>query len=177
MGNVLVLYHTESGNTGRMAQLVAEGASHVPGTQVRLKPIADAGRDDILWCDGIALGSPTHVGVLSWPMKKFWDDLVDDLWGEIDGKIGCAFSSSGGWGGGSEIACLSLLIVLINYGFLVFGVPDYVGKQFTLHYGVVVSGEPRSDDERAACLRLGKRLATWVAVFREGRRELHPRSA
>ncbi len=33
------------------------------------------------------------MGVLSWKMKKFWDETCNDLWGKIDGKVGCAFSS------------------------------------------------------------------------------------
>lgn len=65
----------------------------------------------------------------------------------------------GGWGGGAELACLLLLMVLMNFGFLVFGVTDYVGKKFTLHYGVVVAGEPRTESETTACERLGERLA------------------
>ncbi|MEM2250292.1 MAG: hypothetical protein QXP16_06320 [Candidatus Bathyarchaeia archaeon] len=63
-------------------------------------------------------------------------------------------------------------VVIINYGFLVFGLTDYIGKKFTLHYGAVVAGEPRSQEEKEACLRLGERLAQYVAVLYEGRREL-----
>jgi NAD(P)H dehydrogenase (quinone) len=69
---------------------------------------------------------------------------------------------------------MSVLIMLMNYGFLVFGVPDYVGKQLTLHYGAVVAGEPRSEAEIAACRRLGKRLAQWVAYYIDGRKDQHP---
>lgn len=162
MRNVLVLYDSRSGNTRKMAELVASGASEVPKIRVRLRSVDEAGADDIRWSDGIAVGSPTHMGIMSWKMKKFWDDLGDQLWGKIDGKIGCAFSSSGGWGGGNEIACLSILTILVNYGFLVFGLPDYVGKQLTLHYGSVVAGEPRKVDEIESCRRLGKRLGEWV---------------
>ncbi|GBC99037.1 Flavodoxin [bacterium HR17] len=174
MGKVLVLYDSATGNTKKMAELVAQGAAKVPGAQVRLKSVDEASPEDILWCDGLAVGSPTNMGVLSWKMKRFWDETVADLWGKVDGKIACAFSSSGGWGGGAELACWSLLTVLMNFGFLVFGVTDYVGKKFTLHYGAVVAGEPRTEAERAACERLGERLAQWVAVFVDGRKELHP---
>lgn len=162
MAAILVLFDSETGNTRKMAALVAEGASRDGEVEVRLKSVDEATREDILWCDGIAVGSPTNMGILSWKMKKFWDDLGSDLWGKIDGRIGCAFSSSGGWGGGNEIACLSILTVLINYGFLVFGLPDYVGKNLTLHYGAVIAGEPRTLSERESCLRLGKRLVEWV---------------
>ena len=176
MGKVLVLVDSPSGNTLAMAKLVAAGAESVPGTEVRLKTVDQATKDDVVWCDGIAVGSPTHMGLPSWKMKRFWDELVDPLWGKIDGKIGCAFSSSGGWGGGSELTCQSILSMLVNYGFLVFGVPDYVARRFTLHYGAVVAGEPRTEAEHLACRRLGERLATWIRVYVENEKSLHPRA-
>ncbi len=169
MANILVLYDSETGHTAKMAEYVAEGARKYP-VNVRLLSVDEATKEDILWCDGIAVGSPTYLGVLSWKMKKFWDDMVD-LWGKIDGKIGCAFSSSGGWGGGNEIACMSILTVLMNYGFLVFGVTDYVADKFTLHYGAVTAGEPRKQEEIDACRKLGERLAQWVLVYVEGKKE------
>jgi len=162
--HILVLYDSVTGHTAKMAALVAKGARSDPGAEVRLKSVDEASAADILWSDGVAVGSPTYLGSLSWKMKKFWDTLEGDLWGKIDGRIGCAFSSSGGWGGGSELSCLSILIVLLNYGFLVFGVPDYVGKQMTLHYGAVLAGEPRTAEENASCERLGERLARWTAL-------------
>lgn len=172
MAKILVLYNSRTGNTKKMAELVAEGARRVEGTQVRLKFVEEATKEDILWCEGLAVGTPTHMGIVSWKLKRFFDDVMGDLWGKIDGKIGCVFSSSGGWGGGNEVACLSLLYMLINYGFLVFGLTDYVGKRLTLHYGAVVAGEPRSGEEREACLRLGERLAQYVHAFYHGKGEL-----
>jgi NAD(P)H dehydrogenase (quinone) len=32
-----------------------------------------------------------------------------------------------------ELACQSVLTVLMNFGFLVFGVTDYVSRDMTLH--------------------------------------------
>ena len=172
MGRVLVLYDTRTGNTKKMAELVAEGARSVEGIEVRLKFVEEATKEDVLWADGLAVGSPTNMGLVSWRLKRFFDDVLGELWGQIDGKIACAFSSSGGWGGGNEIACMSILTMLMNFGFLVFGVTDYVGKKFTLHYGAVVAGEPRTEAEKEACRRLGRRLAEWVAIFVDGRKEL-----
>ena len=176
MGNILILYDSATGNTRKMAEFVAEGASFVSANLVRIKSVDEATRDDILWCHGIAVGSPTNLGLLSWKMKKFWDDLSDDLWGKIDGKIGCAFSSSGGWGGGSELACQSIATVLMNYGFFVFGLPDYVGNQFTLHYGAVTAGEPRRNEDIESCKRLGRRLAQWVLRIEGGEKIALPNS-
>ena len=172
MRNVLVLYDSETGNTKKMAQYVSEGAKKVPGIDVRLLSVEIASKEDVLWCHGIAVGSPTNMGLLSWKMKQFWDSEMWELWSKIDGKIGCAFSSSGGWGGGAELSCQSILTVLMNFGFLVFGVPDYVADKFTLHYGTVVAGEPRQDREVAACKKLGERLAQWVTYFAAGNREM-----
>jgi len=92
---------------------------------------------------------------------------------KLDGKIACAFSSGGGWGGGMELACQSILTLLLNFGFLVFGVTDYATKLTTLHYGAVTARAPRTEDARAACRLLGMRLAEWTAVL-VGRKDQHP---
>src|SRR5215469_14745065 len=174
---ILVLYYSEKGNTQAMAELVADGARSVPYTEVRMKTVAEATAEDLLWCDGIAVGSPTHMGTIAWEMKRWWDVVAQPLWYEIEGKIGCAFSSTGGAGGGGELTCLALQIVLMNYGLLVFGVPDYVGPGQTLHYGAICAGKPRNDPEREACRRLGRRLAEWTQTFICHRSELDPRGA
>lgn len=171
---ILVLFDSASGNTRRMAELVAAGAEAVPDTTVRLRSVEEATAEDVIWCEGIAVGSPTNMGVLSWKMKRFWDDTMLEHWMKVDGRIACAFSSAGGWGGGMEVACQSLLAILVNFGFLVFGVTDYAGKLTTLHYGAVTAREPRDEDSQNACRLLGRRLAEWTAVFIHGRQELHP---
>ena len=81
----------------------------------------------------------------------------------MDGKVACAFSSSGAWGGGAEIACQSLQMVLMNFGFLVFGVTDYAGKMTTCRYGAIVAREPRETEVKDAGRLLGRRLS-WAAI-------------
>lgn len=174
MNRILVLYDSKSGNVARMAQLVAEGAALISDSEVRLRSVDEAQAEDVLWCDGLAVGSPTNMGLLSWKMKRFWDETMAPHWMKIDGKIACAFSSAGGWGGGMELACQSLLTVLMNFGFLVFGVTDYASKMLTLHYGAVVAKEPRGAADEAACRLLGQRLAEWTACHVHGRKDQHP---
>jgi NAD(P)H dehydrogenase (quinone) len=174
MNRILVLYDSKTGNVAAMAKLVAEGAAQVPETEVRIRSVDEAKAEDVLWCDGLAVGSPTNMGLLSWKMKRFWDETMGEHWMEIDGKIACAFSSAGGWGGGMELACQAILTVLMNFGFLVFGVTDYASKMRTLHYGAVVAKEPRGDEDAATCRLLGQRLAEWTAVFVHGRKDQHP---
>ena len=170
---ILILYDSLTGNVEQMAAFVADGAREIQGTDVRLRNIGGEGAlkatpDDVLWADGIAVGSPTNMGVLSWRMKQFWDDEMGPHWMKIDGKIGCAFSSAGGWGGGMELACQSILTVLVNFGFLVFGVTDYVSRDLTLHYGAVSAKAPHDEHAQAACRCLGRRLAEWTATYVHG---------
>jgi NAD(P)H dehydrogenase (quinone) len=62
---ILVLYHSQDGHTKAMADLVAEGAAGVPDTEVLLKNVTEATADDLVWCDGVAAGSPTHMGTIA----------------------------------------------------------------------------------------------------------------
>lgn len=162
MPNILVLYHSESGNTKAMAELVAQGAGTVQGVEVRMKSVAEASAEDLAWCDGVAAGCPTCCGAPSWQMKKFWDEACKTAWGKVGGKVGCAFSSEGGWGGGAELTCMGILTIMINYGFMVFGLPDYSGPGFTAHYGATCQGKPREEAHRKACVILGERLARYA---------------
>ncbi len=170
MANILILYDSNTGNTQKMAEYVYQGVKKYP-VDVKIKHVDQANAEDVIWCDGIAVGTPTNIGLVSWKLKRFFDVELLNHWGKIDGKIGCAFSSSGGWGGGSEIACMSVLTMLMNYGFLVFGVTDYVGDDFTLHYGAVTAGKPTKEEEIKACIRLGERLAQWTLAYIDGKKE------
>lgn len=174
MSNVLVLYDSASGNTEKMAMLVAEGARSIEGVEVRVRKVDEATAEDVVWCDGLAVGSPTNMGVLSWKMKRFWDEQMIQQWMKVDGKIACAFSSAGGIGGGQELACQSILTVLMNFGFLVFGVTDYAQGMTTAHYGAIAVREPRESDTQAACRKLGQRLSEWVSAYIGGRADQHP---
>jgi len=160
MAKILVLYDTRSGNTQKMAAAVAEGARSLPDVEVTLKHVDEAQSSDLFEHDGIAVGSPTWCGGLSWKLKKFFDESTC-VWGKVEDKVGCAFSTSGGLGGGNEITCLSILSVLMNYGMLIFGVTDYSAPGVTAHYGAVAVGAP-SEQELASCRILGAKLVTHV---------------
>jgi NAD(P)H dehydrogenase (quinone) len=175
MGKILVLYHSNTGRTKTMAEFVAIGASELNNQQVTLKSIDEACIEDLIECDALAVGSPTNLGAVSWQMKKFWDEMSPKTWGKIDGKIATVFSASAGYGGGNEIACLNLMAILINYGFLVFGVTDYAAPDFSPHYGAISATNPGGPAEKAACHLLGKRLAQWTAYFVDHNPQAHPK--
>ena len=69
---------------------------------------------------------------------------------------------------------MAMNAVMMNFGFAVFGVTDYVGFKNTFHYGACVAKAPRDEIDILACRRLGLRLAEFVGLFLCGRPECHP---
>ena len=155
MAKVLVVYYTRTGNTRKMAEIVAEGAREVAMTDVSVKPVDQCTADDLLVADGIAMGTPVYYGTMAADLKRFIDDSVTHH-GDLAGKVGGAFATCGVMGGGAETAVGDILNVWLIHGMVVQG--DAAGA----HYGPVCVGAP---DERARedCLKLGRRVAALAA--------------
>lgn len=153
MAKVLVVYYSRSGNTEAMAKLVAEGAES-EDVEVECKKVEDTTIDDLLTADGIVMGSPTYYGTMAAEIKKLLDDSVK-YQGKLEGKVGAAFSSSGGVGGGNETTVMDITRALMIHGMVVQGEPS--GD----HYGPVAVGKP---DERSSkeCKKRGARVARLV---------------
>jgi flavorubredoxin len=71
---ILVLCDSLTGNVETMARLVVEGAQEIQGTEVRVTKVAADGAvratpDDVLWADGVAVGSlqPMSIRVSNRP--------------------------------------------------------------------------------------------------------------
>ncbi len=73
MTTILVIYHSQSGNTEKMAASVAEGATSVENAEGVLKKAGDATIEDLRACDGIAIGSPEYFGYMAGMIKDFFD--------------------------------------------------------------------------------------------------------
>ncbi|MCY3795466.1 MAG: NAD(P)H-dependent oxidoreductase [Gammaproteobacteria bacterium] len=80
-----MVYHTQTGNTGRMAEAALTGArsEDVDGVEARLLRARDAGPDDLLWAHGLLLGTPENFGYMSGGMK----DFLDRTFYPVEGKI------------------------------------------------------------------------------------------
>ncbi len=65
--HLLIVFHSQSGTTERMADAVIRGARHpdVEGVEVRTRSALEADADDLLWCDGFILGTPENFGYMS----------------------------------------------------------------------------------------------------------------
>lgn len=76
--NILVVYHSQTGHTGKMAEAVAEGAGSVKNVEVILKKAGDASLEDLLKCDGLAIGSPEYFGYMAGMIKDFFDRIYEE---------------------------------------------------------------------------------------------------
>ncbi|WP_439136056.1 flavodoxin family protein [Pseudomaricurvus sp.] len=72
--HLLILYHTQSGNTGQLAQAVYRGAcEESESVETRLVRAADGKLEDLLWCDAVLFGTPENFGYMSGMLKDFFD--------------------------------------------------------------------------------------------------------
>jgi NAD(P)H dehydrogenase (quinone) len=156
MAKVLVVYYSRSGNTEKMAKLIAEHIRN-HGVEVTLTKVQDTKPEDLKAADGIIIGSPTYYGSMAAEIKALLDESVK-LHGRLDGKVGAAFSTAANIAGGNETTILSILTAMLIHGFIIQGDPK--GS----HYGPVAIGAP---DERAKeeCIRLAERFIALLNRF------------
>ncbi|MGB9959657.1 MAG: flavodoxin family protein [Candidatus Bathyarchaeales archaeon] len=154
MAKVLVVYDSKTGNTEKMAFAVAEGAKQVGGVEVVVKKVDQTSLEDLVDADGIIMGSPTYFGQMSAKLKALIDNSVE-IHGKLEGKVGAAFTSSGGTATGAETTLLSILQTMLVHGMIVHGRAD------DKHYGVAAVENP-DEESLEYCRELGKRTASLV---------------
>jgi flavorubredoxin len=95
MAKVLIVYSTRSGETEKMANIIAEGV-RFSGNEATVKSVKDIKSEtDFAGYDALVLGSPTYHGDMIQPMKTL---LFLAEKAELEGKPGGAFGSFG-WSG------------------------------------------------------------------------------
>jgi NAD(P)H dehydrogenase (quinone) len=72
---------------------------------------------------------------------------------KLSGKVGAAFTSSGGTASGAETALLSIVQAMLIHGMIMSG--NAAGN----HYGVAVSGAPKPQDLKN-CEEKSEKVAT-----------------
>jgi NAD(P)H dehydrogenase (quinone) len=156
LAKLLIVYDSETGNTEKMAYCIEKGAAKVEGIMVVVKKAKETTNADLLDADGIIAGSPVYYGLMSAPLKQVFDASVK-IHGKLDGKVGGAFTSSGGIATGAETTILSILEAMLVHGMIVQG--NAQGPM--QHYGAASKGAPDEKAEKA-CHELGARVARLV---------------
>jgi len=154
MAKILVIYDSKTRHTEKMAFTVAEGVKQVSGVHVDVKKVDRTTLEDLLGADGIIIGSPTYYGQMSAKLKALVDKSVK-IHGKLQGKVGAAFTSSGGTASGAETTLLSILQAMLIHGMIIQGRPH------SKHYGAAAVGSPNKE-ELKLCRELGKRTASLV---------------
>ena len=145
MAKILIVYHSQGGNTQKMAEAVAEGARKIGEVQVILKKAFDTAEEDLIACDGLVIGSPEYFGTMSGAVKDLFDRTYEKLRGHkrIFRKPYAVFVSAGNDGTGAlahiEKICL--------------------GYQFKKVQPPVVSKGPVTEAVLSRCRELGETMA------------------
>ncbi len=99
---LLIVYHSKGGNTEKMARRVRAGAAHEDiDIDVRMRLAREAGLDDLLWCDGLILGTPENFGYMSGAMKDFFDRTYYAAGDRLEGLPVTIFICAGNNGTGA----------------------------------------------------------------------------
>ena len=188
MINIVVLIYSRKGSTLQLAEEVCEGINSVNEVKAKLRRVDELKqtqqqrmlekyekvqvitKKDITDCHGLILGSPTRFGNMAGELKYFIDQTLD-IWisGELIGKPGAVFTSTGSLHGGQETTLLSMMLPLFHHGMLLAGIPySEPGLSETktggTPYGAShVSNEKKesvlSDEEKNIGFAMGARVA------------------
>jgi NAD(P)H dehydrogenase (quinone) len=169
---VLVSYHSESGQTAKLAEAVRKGAAAVSGVSVTLKKAADVTDAEVTAYDGIAFGAPVHWQTASADGKRFLDRVAAayqkaKLNG--DGRAAGVFCTAGAVSSGKDLARLSMIAEFLAMRFTIVGGVDAegfgtLGPHATTGPGAPGVNEAALEEARA----LGERVARTARQLRGG---------
>ena len=143
MARILIVYHSQTGNTEKMAMAVAEGARGIEKAEVILKKARDASLEDLLQADGLAIGTPENFGYMSGMIKDFFDRTYYPAGDKVLRKPYVVFISAGNDGTGALRAVERIAL----------------GYKFKMVYDPVISKGKLTDEDLAKCRELGSTLA------------------
>jgi len=121
---IAIVYHSGYGHTGEQAKAVARGAQSVADTTVQLIAVGDG---EIPWAeleaaDAIIFGSPTYMGSVSAPFKKFMDDSSKAWYArKWLNKIAAGFTNSASQSGDKLNTLQTLAIFAAQHGMIWVG--------------------------------------------------------
>lgn len=164
---VLIVYHSLSGNTERMAEAVAEGAKSLPGTVVVLKRVGQVTADDLFSSDAIIVGSPVYWSNMSGEVKTFFDNwqfkfgVFPEF--KMKNKVGAAFATGGQVSSGKEVTMLTILAAMLGNQMIVVSGGGAFGASAT------TEGDSQGIDknELADAQSLGRRVAEITALIKQ----------
>lgn len=165
---VLVVYHSLSGNTETMAKNVVAGAQAVPGTRVRLHTVGEVTADLLFGSDALVVGSPVYWSNMSGEVKTFFDRWQFEFGVfpefKMRNKVGAAFATGGQVSSGKEVTMLTILAAMLGNQMIVVSEGGAFGASATTE-----GDSPGIDEaEKADARALGKRVAEVAWMLKRG---------
>ncbi len=165
---VLVVYYSESGNTETLAKAFAEGAASQEGCEVILRTFDKVTKEELSSIDGIAIGSPVHIGDVPWKVRQAIITWAMDfgLWESraLENKAAAVFVTGGLPSNGKELTLMSLSTSLLQLGAVLVSPYGSLGASATTS-----RPDPGVDDaEKQIASLLGKRLASIALRLKRG---------
>ena len=99
MPKVAVIYYSKTGNTEKLAELVAEGCREVPGVEVEMIRLPESEVAAVLAADALAIGSPDYFSYMAGHVKTFYDDAL----AHKEALSGKPYVALGTHGGGARV--------------------------------------------------------------------------
>jgi multimeric flavodoxin WrbA len=147
--HLLLIYGGHAGGrTERLTAAVLDGAAELAGeVEIRSKPALEATADDLLWAQGLLIGTPEHFGYMSGAVKDFMDRTFYPVEGQVEGLPYALYVSAGNDGTG---ATSSIERIAVGYRWKRIAEP------------IIVVGAP-DEAALARCRELGQTMAAGLA--------------
>lgn len=137
------------GRTYAMLEAVKQGVADAgEDIELRVLPALQAGVDDLLWANGLLIGTPEHFGYMAGAIKDFFDRTFYPAQGRVAGLPYAIFVSAGNDGSG---AVTSIERIVLGYRWKRCAEP------------LIVKGDPSVADLQR-CSELGQTFAAGLAL-------------
>ena len=167
---VLIAYHSDTGNTEKLARAIGDGVRSVQGVEPLLRRTSAVTAADILGADGLVVGSPVHWAGLTAETKRFLDTAGGVLWKAKttgDNRTAGAFCTGGGAAMGKDSVRLSILSALLTMRYIIVGGVDAHGFGTLGPEATTGPADPGiGDAETKEARQFGERFARATAHLR-----------
>lgn len=145
---ILVTYHSQGGNTRRMAEAVAKGVAQTAGVTLVLKQARDTVADDIRGCRAMVICSPEYFGYMAGAIKDLFDRTYEELREDpAVRKLPYALVISAGNDGTGALTQIERILK---------------GYRMKKAQHPIIAKGPVTEEALASCVEMGKTIAEGV---------------
>lgn len=148
--HLLLIYAGHAGGrTHALVEAVKQGVADAgDDVELRALPALEAGVDDLLWANGLLIGTPEHFGYMAGAIKDFFDRTFYPVQDRVEGLPYAIFVSAGNDGTG---AVTSIERIAVGYRWKQCAEP------------LIVKGD-LGDADLQRCAELGQTVAAGLAL-------------